>query len=62
MQSAGELESLAEARSTIAGPKQSCDFVVQPLLALSDGCARRPAEVVQRSTRAVECGLTNAWR
>ena len=41
--------------------EKSCDSVVRPLLALSDG-ARNPAEVVEWSAQAGVCRLTNAWR
>ena len=46
------------------GPKteKSWDFADRPLLALSDGGTRRPAEVVERRDRAGVCGFTNAWR
>ena len=33
-----------------------CDFVMRPLLALSDSSTRLPAEGVKRV-----CGLSNAW-
>ena len=45
-----------------AKTEKSCEFDLQPLLALSDGGTRRPAEVVERSARAGVCALTNAWR
>ena len=46
------------------GPKteKSCDFADGPLLALSDGGTRRPAEVAERRDGAGGCGLTRAWR
>ena len=46
------------------GPKieKSCDLADRPLVALSDGGTRRPAEVVERRDRAGVCGLTKAWR
>ena len=47
-----------------SGPKieKSCDFADRPLVALSDGGTRWPAEVVERRERAGVCGLANAWR
>ena len=45
-----------------AKTEKSCDFADRPLLALSDGGTRRPAEVVERRDRAGVCGFTNAWR
>ena len=45
-----------------AKTEKSCDFSVQPLLALSDGVTMHPAEAVERSARAWLCGMTNAWR
>ena len=46
------------------GPRieKSCDFADRPLVALSDGGTRRPAEVVERRDGAGGCGLTRAWR
>ena len=45
-----------------AKTEKSCDFDDQPLLALSDGGNRRPAEVVERGALTGVCSLTNAWR
>ena len=42
--------------------KKRRDFDVRPLLALCNGGAMRPAEVVERSARAGVCGLTNDGR
>ena len=46
------------------GPKieKSCDLGDRPLLAVSDGGTRRPAEVVDWRDGAGVCGLTKAWR
>ena len=72
----GSLESFSEDSEQLCGPEngrelvpplrsqkeKSCDFADRPLLVLSDGGTRRPAEVVERRDRAGVCGFTNAWR
>ena len=69
-------ESFAEAGERLCGPdigrssfhhcgpkiEKSCGLADGPLVALSDGGTRRPAEVVERRDGAGVCGLTNAWR
>ena len=69
-------ESFAEAGERLCDPdigrepvpplrsqtEKSCDFADRPLLALSDGGTRCPAEVVEERDRAGVCGFTNAWR
>ena len=46
------------------GPRteKSCDLADGPLVDLSDGGARHPAEIAERRDGAGGCGLTNAWR
>ena len=43
--------------------EESCNPLAdRPLVALSDGGSRRPAEKVERRDRAGVCGLTKAGR